>query len=176
MVKSRLPASRSLYPCQSVPSPGRKSARWLSDSRSIAKPQAEPPITSARKAVAPAQFMPQGASGRSRKMASPGPRVAFFAALVSFGAAKVALAQVSVATQAPFVASARDSVADVTESDETFVAAEASAVAVGGPVCPADERPAECQCDACQAKKAADLKASIAGAYKPLFYDNNFAY
>lgn len=38
----------------------------------------------------------------------------------------------------------------------------------------------ECQCPQCQAKAAAkkeqDLKKAIAGAYKPLFYDNNFSY
>src|SRR5687768_12540670 len=40
------------------------------------------------------------------------------------------------------------------------------------PVCP----PADCNCPSCQAKKAADLKKAVAGAYAPLFYNNNFAY
>jgi hypothetical protein len=40
---------------------------------------------------------------------------------------------------------------------------------------PPTQAPGECNCCECQ-KKAADLKAAIAGAYKPLFYDNNFAY
>jgi hypothetical protein len=34
----------------------------------------------------------------------------------------------------------------------------------------------ECNCPACQAKKKAELQKAVAGAYKPLFYDNNFAY
>ena len=33
-----------------------------------------------------------------------------------------------------------------------------------------------CNCAACTAGKSAALSAAIAGAYKPLFYDNNFAY
>src|SRR5687768_6327054 len=40
--------------------------------------------------------------------------------------------------------------------------------------------PAACQCPACQqkaaAKKQADFKKKVAGAYKPLFYDNDFSY
>src|SRR5690349_18783795 len=39
---------------------------------------------------------------------------------------------------------------------------------------------APCNCPECQkkaaVKKATDLKKAIAGAYKPVFYDNNFAY
>lgn len=34
----------------------------------------------------------------------------------------------------------------------------------------------ECQCAACQAKKAADLKKAVNTAYAPVFYNNNFAY
>lgn len=37
-------------------------------------------------------------------------------------------------------------------------------------------QPVECNCPDCQAKKAADLKKAVAGAYAPLFYDNNFSY
>src|SRR5262245_54594206 len=32
-------------------------------------------------------------------------------------------------------------------------------------------QPAECNCPVCQAKKAADLKKSVAGAYTILFYN-----
>ena len=42
----------------------------------------------------------------------------------------------------------------------------------GGPAC----QPAKGKCPACKAKKAADLKKAVAGAYAPLFYNNNFAY
>jgi hypothetical protein len=35
---------------------------------------------------------------------------------------------------------------------------------------------AECNCPACQAKKAAALKKAVASAYAPLFHNNNFAY
>ncbi len=41
-------------------------------------------------------------------------------------------------------------------------------------------KPGECQCDQCQSKKEADAKAklqkAVAGAYKGVFYDNNFDY
>jgi hypothetical protein len=37
-------------------------------------------------------------------------------------------------------------------------------------------QPAECNCPACQAKKAADLKKAVAGAYANPFYNNNFSY
>jgi hypothetical protein len=58
----------------------------------------------------------------------------------------------------------------------TFASAE---FAAGPACCPCNTcQPAECNCPACQAekKKADDLKKAIAGAYKPLFYDNNFSY
>ena len=54
-------------------------------------------------------------------------------------------------------------------------AADPSAAANLSEACP----PAcdgECKCPECQAKKAAALKAAVAGAYAPLFYDNNFTY
>src|SRR4029078_8791046 len=35
---------------------------------------------------------------------------------------------------------------------------------------------APCNCPACEAKRAADLKAAVAGASAPLFYNNNFSY
>jgi hypothetical protein len=59
-------------------------------------------------------------------------------------------------------------------SAELATSATAVADTVGGP-CQAPA-PGECNCCECQAKKAADLKAAVAGAYKPLFYDNNFSY
>ena len=45
-------------------------------------------------------------------------------------------------------------------------------------VAPASEpaQNVECNCPACQEKKAAELKKAVAGAYAPLFYNNNFAY
>ena len=42
--------------------------------------------------------------------------------------------------------------------------------------CACDCPPPECNCPACQAKKAADLKKAVAGAYANPFYNNNFAY
>jgi len=44
-----------------------------------------------------------------------------------------------------------------------------------GPVC---ERATSgnCNCPACQAKAAAEVKKAVAAAYAPLFYNNNFAY
>jgi hypothetical protein len=59
-----------------------------------------------------------------------------------------------------------------------FTAATKAAVIAVAPCCPTCQ-PApcgECNCPACQAKKQADLKKAVATAYKPLFYDNNFAY
>lgn len=52
------------------------------------------------------------------------------------------------------------------ENAGEFREAASESVAAGG----------ECQCAACQAKRAADLKAAVAGAYAPLFYNNNFSY
>src|SRR5687768_3095502 len=34
----------------------------------------------------------------------------------------------------------------------------------------------QCDCPACQANKAAELKKAVAAAYAPLFYNNNFSY
>src|SRR5262245_47506989 len=46
-----------------------------------------------------------------------------------------------------------------------------------GDDCACDACPApECNCAACQQKKVADLKKAVAGAYAPLFYNNNFSY
>jgi hypothetical protein len=42
--------------------------------------------------------------------------------------------------------------------------------------CPTCTPAGECNCPACQAKKAADLKKAIASAYANPFYNNNFAY
>jgi hypothetical protein len=89
------------------------------------------------------------------------------AALVILGVAQ------QIAAQSPTITLADDPVASIDAGEQAYVTAEAP-VAAEGYSAPADAGP--CQCDACQAKRAADLKAAIAGAYKPLFYDNNFAY
>jgi hypothetical protein len=43
------------------------------------------------------------------------------------------------------------------------------------PACP-QPTSADCNCPACQAKTAADVKQAVAAAYAPLFYNNNFGY
>ena len=71
---------------------------------------------------------------------------------------------------------------DLTPAEARFVDLEtATTGTVAGESVPCqptgcDCQPAECNCPACQAKKAADLKKAVAGAYAPLFYNNNFAY
>jgi hypothetical protein len=60
----------------------------------------------------------------------------------------------------------------VTKADSTEYPSAPSSNAF----CPASQSPGECNCAACQAKKAADLKKAITSAYAPLFYNNNFAY
>ncbi len=92
------------------------------------------------------------------------------AVLILLGAAKAALGQQSV------VQRTEESIAAPPDNVETFVAAELADVVIGEPACPPDVSKTGCQCSACQAQQAADLKAAIAGAYKPLFYDNNFSY
>ena len=68
--------------------------------------------------------------------------------------------------------------AELTPITAQYVSAEA--MVAGAPGCDCQPacgcQPAECNCQACQAKKAADLKKAIAGAYAPVFYNNNFAY
>jgi hypothetical protein len=78
--------------------------------------------------------------------------------------------------QGPAVAETVPALAEELAAPEEFISTNldvysAGAAAASGPAC---------NCPDCQkkaaAKKAADLKKAIAGAYKPLFYDNNFAY
>ncbi|MCI0357087.1 MAG: alginate export family protein [Planctomycetaceae bacterium] len=79
--------------------------------------------------------------------------------------------------QSPVVELASDPVAALSPpTAESFVTVESAELAIGSPDCLAPAPPCECQCPDCQAKQVANLKAAIAGAYKPLFYDNNFAY
>jgi hypothetical protein len=58
----------------------------------------------------------------------------------------------------------------------TLAALPAFAQQAPEPACECACQPAECCCPACQAKRAADLKKAVAGAYAPLFYNNNFSY
>ena len=59
--------------------------------------------------------------------------------------------------------------------ESAFAVGYAEAQTVTAPAC--SQKPCgECNCPACQAKKAADLKKAVAAAYAPLFYDNNFSY
>ena len=61
---------------------------------------------------------------------------------------------------------------------DQFVVAEAAGVVGAGPgdAAHCQAPPAACDFAQCQPAPAPDLKKAIAGAYKPLFYDNNFSY
>jgi hypothetical protein len=91
------------------------------------------------------------------------------AAVVSFAAALVGA--IGVARGQEPVPSHEDYFAEFAEPTEEALVSHAESLEVAA--CPA---PGECDCPACQAKKKAELQKAVAGAYKPLFYDNNFAY
>src|SRR5262245_11315887 len=70
----------------------------------------------------------------------------------------------------------------LTPVEAQFVSTELAAAEIATPcgcaVCQSAQcecQPTQCNCPACQAKKAADLKKAVAGAYAPLFYNNNFS-
>jgi hypothetical protein len=71
------------------------------------------------------------------------------------------------------LAQAQQPVVDLAADPVTFVEAAGTPLEVFAAAAP-------CQCEACQVPssqaKAAALKKAVAGAYKPLFYDNNFSY
>jgi hypothetical protein len=77
---------------------------------------------------------------------------------------------------------ADDVEAPAEDVEATGVAAEEASYAVGAQPLPAMVQPlpavpgAAQKAAAAKKKKAADLKKAVAGAYKPVFYDNNFAF
>jgi hypothetical protein len=100
-------------------------------------------------------------------MRSPRRLVCLLVLLASFAAASALRAQ-QFATQTPLIEEAEI----VSDAAYTEYASSPSPNAC----CPTGQPAAECNCPACQAKKAADLRKAVASAYAPLFYNNNFSY
>jgi hypothetical protein len=97
-------------------------------------------------------------------MGTPRRSAALFLVLAMCGAPPLVPGQEPLPAEQGYVAGTDIAAAAAFESSS-----EAPAGANCGPC-------SECNCPACQAKKQAELQKAIAGAYKPLFYDNNFAY